>query len=72
MSRHDVIDTDTVTATPVQPAIAGPRDAREVAFVRALTASTVTPAEKLVGKLGGLFLMASAGFVVAAAIIASL
>lgn len=72
MSRHDVIDTETATVTPVQPGIAGPRDAREAAFVRALTASTVTPTEKLIGKLGGLFLLASAGFVVAAAIIASM
>lgn len=71
MARHETIDTETSVAT-VNPTVSGPRDAREAAFVTALTASTDTPLARMVAKAGELFLLAAAGFVVAAALIASM
>lgn len=71
MARYETIDTKSAVAT-ADPVATGPRDPREAAFVRALTASTDTKLERYVVKAGQLFLLASAGFVVAAALIASM
>lgn len=71
MSRYETIDTDAATVTG-DPIATGPRDPREAAFVTALTASTDTPMARIIAKAGELFLILAAGFVVAAALIASM
>lgn len=70
MNRPDPI-VPAAEAGPADTGIRrGPRDAREAAFVHALTASTDTPQARMIAKAGRLFLLGAAGFVVAAAVIA--
>ncbi|MEM9144809.1 MAG: hypothetical protein AAGC57_01330 [Pseudomonadota bacterium] len=70
MVRHQTIDTETAVAT-ADPVHTGPLDPREVVFADALTGSRDTQTARLIAKAGELFLVASAGFVVIAAIAAS-